>query len=192
MKDPGVDSASVRVGLRLRELRLARGMSVRSLSEGAGFSPSFVSQVENGQASPSIVSLDRLAKTLGVALSAFFPEETVPATVIRKDDRRRIVSDWSRATLESLALQEAGAPVDAILLTLGGGGRSGSSAQTRSFGIFAYLLLGQVELVIAEDSFSLGPGDAVTIPANTPHLWVNNRLDPAELILVSASKGGIQ
>jgi XRE family transcriptional regulator, regulator of sulfur utilization len=35
------------------------------LASKCGFSPSFISQVELGQASPSIASLDRIALALG-------------------------------------------------------------------------------------------------------------------------------
>jgi XRE family transcriptional regulator, regulator of sulfur utilization len=47
------------------------------------FSPSFISQVELGQASPSIASLDRIASGLGVSLGQFFlaSESMVPAVV---------------------------------------------------------------------------------------------------------------
>jgi transcriptional regulator with XRE-family HTH domain len=47
---------------------MQRGLSLRSLATSAGFSPSFVSQVENGQTSPSIASLARLAHALGLGL----------------------------------------------------------------------------------------------------------------------------
>jgi ribosome-binding protein aMBF1 (putative translation factor) len=44
------------VGEYVRRLRTGRSLSVRELAARTGFSPSFISQVENGQASPSISS----------------------------------------------------------------------------------------------------------------------------------------
>ncbi len=46
-------------------------MSVRMLAKQAGFSPSFMSQVENGQVSPSISSMEKIAAAVGVTLGAF-------------------------------------------------------------------------------------------------------------------------
>ncbi|HVS04161.1 MAG TPA: helix-turn-helix transcriptional regulator, partial [Thermoanaerobaculia bacterium] len=60
------------IGETLQRLRLAQGLSLRTLAGRAGFSPSFLSQVENGQSSPSIASLDRLAQALGLRLVDFF------------------------------------------------------------------------------------------------------------------------
>ena len=58
-----------RLGPELKRLREAGGISLRLLADRAGFSASFISQVENGQASPSIASLEKIAATLGVTLA---------------------------------------------------------------------------------------------------------------------------
>jgi transcriptional regulator with XRE-family HTH domain len=54
------------VGEQVRLLRTQRGMSLRSLAAQTDFSPSFISQLENGQVSPSISSMERIAAALGV------------------------------------------------------------------------------------------------------------------------------
>jgi len=55
----------VNVGERIRQLRLGLGMSVRTLAAKTGFSPSLISQAENGQVTPSIGSLERIPWPLG-------------------------------------------------------------------------------------------------------------------------------
>jgi len=47
-------------------------MSLRSLASRTDFSPSFISQVENGVVSPSIASMEKIAGALGVTLGEFF------------------------------------------------------------------------------------------------------------------------
>ena len=51
-------SSEQQLGDQLRDVRMRQGFSVRALAARAGCSPSFVSQVEHGQASPSISSLE--------------------------------------------------------------------------------------------------------------------------------------
>jgi transcriptional regulator with XRE-family HTH domain len=63
-----VPQAEARIGEVLRQLRERQGLSLRTLAGRAGFSASFLSQLENGQVSPSIASLDRIAAELGVTL----------------------------------------------------------------------------------------------------------------------------
>jgi DNA-binding XRE family transcriptional regulator len=62
----------VQIGDRLRSLPTERGISVRTLAGSAGFSPSLISQIENGQVTPSIASLERLAEALGIARVGYF------------------------------------------------------------------------------------------------------------------------
>jgi transcriptional regulator with XRE-family HTH domain/mannose-6-phosphate isomerase-like protein (cupin superfamily) len=56
------------MGDRLREVRQARGLSLRSLAERLGVSPSLISQVETGRAKPSVSTLYAIATELGISL----------------------------------------------------------------------------------------------------------------------------
>ena len=62
------------IGEHIRRLRLRRHTSVRAFAAQTGFSPSFISQLENGQVTPSLGSLQKIAETLGVTLGEFFVE----------------------------------------------------------------------------------------------------------------------
>src|SRR5688572_33407883 len=97
----GMSEASL--GPSVRRLREAQQLSLRTLAERTGFSASFLSQVENGQASPSISSMERIATALGVSLGEFFQTaETNPLPVVRADARAVLNSGWSKAQLEAL------------------------------------------------------------------------------------------
>ena len=75
----------VNVGERIRQLRLGRGLSVRTLAAETGFSPSLISQVEHSHVMPSIGSLERIAMALGVSLSTFFAEAEANADRVFKN-----------------------------------------------------------------------------------------------------------
>jgi transcriptional regulator with XRE-family HTH domain len=49
---------------------------LKVLAEQTGFSVSFLSQVENGQASHSISTMEHIATALGVTLGQFFNHKT--------------------------------------------------------------------------------------------------------------------
>ena len=59
-------------GKRIRALRLQQDMTCRELAERIGVSKSMISQVERGEAYPSIPTLEKLSDALGVPLSCFF------------------------------------------------------------------------------------------------------------------------
>ena len=58
----------------LKVVRLRKGLSVRTLARRAGMSYTFLSNVENGKADPSLSTLRRLAKALGVTVCELIEE----------------------------------------------------------------------------------------------------------------------
>jgi serine/threonine-protein kinase RsbW len=57
------------IGVRLKELRKVRGISLRSLAKKVGVSASFISQVEQDKCQPSLDTLRKIAEALGVTIS---------------------------------------------------------------------------------------------------------------------------
>src|ERR1700742_2951971 len=70
-------SALLAIGLRIKEIRLARGMTLQSVSDVSGLSPSMLSLVERGRASPSIGSLVVISSALGVPMSDIIVKESL-------------------------------------------------------------------------------------------------------------------
>ncbi len=60
------------IALRVRELRLAKGISLTELARLTGMSKAMLSKIENAQTSCSLSSLARLADALSVPVTALF------------------------------------------------------------------------------------------------------------------------
>jgi transcriptional regulator with XRE-family HTH domain len=60
------------VGEGLRAHREEAGMSLRALAREVGVSPSLISQIEHGKATPSVGTLYAIVQTLGVSLDELF------------------------------------------------------------------------------------------------------------------------
>ncbi|WP_425328121.1 helix-turn-helix domain-containing protein [Pseudomonas nitroreducens] len=56
-------------GLRIRELRLARGETQEDFAARCGFARTYMSRIETGGANPSLDALKTLADALEVSLS---------------------------------------------------------------------------------------------------------------------------
>jgi len=175
------------MGEAIRRLREGQHLSVRTLASKSGFSASFISQVELGQASPSLASLERIASGLGVTLGQFFLS-TEPATpaLIRASQRPMLQSEWSRSQIESLSPPGVGSKLEALLITLRAGGSSSGRLHSRETELFAIVFSGEVQLQLGEATQMLRRGDAITIPPGTPHRWENKTTNPAQLLKVVA------
>lgn len=60
------------LGARVRMLRRQEDLSVADLAGAAGLSTGMLSKIENGQISPSLTSINALAKALNVPISSLF------------------------------------------------------------------------------------------------------------------------
>jgi transcriptional regulator with XRE-family HTH domain len=179
--------AEPNLGELLRQLRTERSLSVRTLATRAGFSPSFVSQIELNQASPSIASLERLAAALGVTLGDFFREPTAGTPAITRAGKRRpLTSWWSRARIEPLSTTRAGRPFEAMLITIAAGGASGTRPYTPPGHQLAIVFDGALRLTLGDEVQVLARGDSVTFDADMPHRWENTGKKPAQLLIVAS------
>ena len=61
-------------GAALRRLRLAAGMSQERLALEAGVQRNFISLIETGQNQPTITTISKLARALGLTASALVAE----------------------------------------------------------------------------------------------------------------------
>lgn len=145
------------LGARLRELRVRRELSVRTLAKRAGFSPSFISQMEADAVSPSLASLERIASELGVTLGQLFTSlESAPRTVVRRMERPSYESVWSRSIVEVLADAVPGRKMSAVQVTVAPGGASGRRPAPSPHDTFALVLSGGLVLTTEEGNVELG------------------------------------
>jgi len=174
------------VGAQVRRLREQARLSVRALAARTDFSPSFISQLENGQVSPSIHSMEKIANVLGVTLGAFFAAigPGQGGLVLRRRDREPIPSSWSNAEIESLGRPSPQRRLSPLLISLAPGGRSGKHPVAHRTEEFALVLRGRVNLRVGPDEHSLSTGDSVTLLPGELRLWVNAGKTACQVLIV--------
>lgn len=76
--------AGMDIGNRIRNLRMAKNLTVTQLAKKAYISQSYLSDIETGRTAPSLDKLKIICETLEISLSEFFgsvPE--LPAEIIK-------------------------------------------------------------------------------------------------------------
>lgn len=167
------DAMSVDVGRRLRELREAKGISMRTLAAQSGLSANALSMIERGKTSPSVSTLYKLADALGVPITAFFGPKSGKENVIliRADERVRI--PFSRGVWEGLGGERFTGRVEPFVLTLESGVTSGIHSIVHSGHEFVFCLRGQLEYQVENKMYRLEAGDSLLFAANLHHRWRN-------------------
>jgi quercetin dioxygenase-like cupin family protein len=185
-----VETAEQRIGPELKRLRERAGLSVRAFAEQAGFSASFISQLENGVVSPSIASLEKIAAMLGMTLGDLFAaSEATDVAVVRADVRPNFRSSWSKARIEALMPLSAGRSLEAMMVTIEPGGTSGKRPAAGTLDQLAVVFDGRLALTLAGEQLELDRGDAVLIRARAPRQWHNTGAVPAQVLIVSSRHG---
>ncbi len=79
----------IEVGQRLHELRATRRLSLRALAEQSGLNVNTLSLIENQRTSPSVSTLQQLAQTLQVPITAFFETDHGDKKVVHQKSGER-------------------------------------------------------------------------------------------------------
>ena len=167
------EAASVDVATSLRELREARGISMRTLATKSGLSANALSMIERGKTSPSVSTLYKLADALGVSITAFFGTETEKKQVvfIKSDQRTRM--SFTRGVFEALGGEQFSGRVEPFMLTLESGASSGPHNIVHSGHEFVFCLRGRLEYYVEKQIIELSAGDSLLFASKMQHRWKN-------------------
>lgn len=132
------------IGVKLRSERHKQKLSLRELAALADVSPSLLSQIENGRANPSVMTLHHVANALSVPITFFFPnpQESEPELhqVITSDKtpsevRAENQTQFAVSTENNLSLSPIVNPASRLAIELMGGVRWERLTSTEEDGI---------------------------------------------------------
>lgn len=172
----GLDAESLAgvIGSRVRHERTERGWTLDRLAEVAGVSRRMVVNVEQGTVNPSIGTLLRLSDALGVGLPALVePPQQERTRVTRAGDGAVL---WRGPTGGRGVLVAGTEPPDVVELwdwTLTPGEEHASEAHSRGTRELLQVHDGTLAVTVADESFTLVPGDALTFVGDEAHSYAN-------------------
>ena len=182
MNDPN----QVDVGSRIRDLRAARGLSLRALAGRCGLSVNAISRIERGDSSPTVSSLLRLAGALNIHIKDFFdpgPEQST--IVVRRGQGLR--ASGVGAFIESLGVGLPAQILEPFLMTIEPGAFGLEEPCQHSGEEFVHCLQGAVEYQVGEAWYRLEQGDSLLFVADQAHLCKNTNTSTAVILIVLAS-----
>ena len=175
-----------RLGGRIKVRREVLGLSLSKVARLSGISPSALSQIENGKAFPSIVTLKSIADTLNTTVGDMIGENEIIkfSPLMCKADRKLIEQDKNGGELYQLSHHENGKLMGTFLIKLKKGAVADKWFREHSGQSFCYLLTGELQFEIDDTVYSLRNGDSLYFNAMRRHKAVNKISEVAELIYV--------
>jgi transcriptional regulator with XRE-family HTH domain len=172
------------IGLIVKELRSRRGMTLEELAEKSGCSPGFLSQLERNLVAPSIVTLYAIAEVLGVKITDFFPDVTNPTKVVRAKERGTFKIEGSAINYSPLTTKFPHAALQGFILTFTPSKQALPTDEYRAHlgEEFIYILDGELQISVGNNSYALSAGDSIYFKSNTKHCLENHTDQPTVAI----------
>lgn len=176
---------------RIRQMRLERNMTQQELADAIGVTKGYISRIENGNSAPPVGRLIELAQVLGIEMNAFFQAEDpeVYVSVTRSDERPTIARDGLiAAEYEHLAMGFPNRAFEGYIMKVDCSSDLSELNQHKGQELI-FVLRGQIELVVNENNYVLGTGDAIQFNSSYPHQGACISEEGAELFCIIYSEG---
>jgi quercetin dioxygenase-like cupin family protein/DNA-binding Xre family transcriptional regulator len=188
-----VDPEKVQVGARIKARRTRLGMTLTDLADKTGFSTAFLSQLENQLISPPLGAMIHLAEALACQVGELIHDLTdAPYQIIRAEERRPASRYATKGgvsygySYESLADISGGVFIP-LLVTLDPQAQPRPPA-THDGQEFLYVLFGQVEITLGQQTQVLRKGDSIAYLSKIPHRLVCKGDKPAVMLAVLSGR----
>jgi transcriptional regulator with XRE-family HTH domain len=172
--DVEAESLAALIGSRVRHERTERGWTLDRLAEVAGVSRRMVVHVEQGAVNPSIGTLLRLSDALGVGLPALVePPQRERVQLTRAGDGAVL---WTGTAGGQGVLVAGTEPPEVVELwdwTLAPGEAHESEAHSHGTRELLQVHEGALVLTVADEVFTLAPGDALAFVGDEEHSYAN-------------------
>ncbi|MCI8606653.1 MAG: helix-turn-helix domain-containing protein [Hungatella sp.] len=171
------------IGLKLKELRILKGLTQEELADRAELSKGFISQLERNLTSPSIATLTDILQCLGTTLGEFFNETPEEQIVFGRSDYFEKTDSELKNEIKWIIPNAQKNVMEPIMLTLEPGGETypDNPHEGEEFG---YVLQGTVTIHLGNKIHKAKKGESfyfvpdkkhyLTSKAGAVILWVSS------------------
>lgn len=193
----GFAEAAASFGGEVRELRKARGLTLKQLSVASGVSLSHLSAIERGASKPSLDVIGSIAEALSVSPDWFFAKRSGAgpferACIVRRHERRNLNALYGQSE------GEIGYTDRLLSSTIGGRfymglARYAPGAERPDEPMLVHdgeehgvIIEGELEMTLGDEVITLRAGDSYSFEARIPH-HARNRTDAPALLVWAVS-----
>ena len=147
-------------------------MTLQSVSDVSGLSPSMLSLVERGRASPSVGSVVVIASALGVTMSELVANEPTPEErlVVRSTDAKAV--ETAQHVIRRVMREDKSRGLSIAVNEYAPGPGNADQSVTHDGFEYGFILEGQLTVSVEGTSYVLDAGDLISYSSRRPHrIW---------------------
>ena len=176
------------IGHNIRQLRTEKGLTLQSLAERTGLSPSMLSLLERGKTGPSIGTLVVIASALGAQMSELMDRSSVPEEDIVSRAAEQQVIETEPGVRRRIMKQDRLRGLEVALNEYEPGTSNAPSPAGHEGYEYGIVLDGSLEVVVNDRTHVLNPGDIISYPSPHPHRFTNTGTRLARTIWITLRK----
>jgi len=182
-------TGKIDLGIRLKELRVKRGISQTEVAKLIGVTPSTISQIESNLIYPSLPALIKLAETLSVDISSFFQDSTDIGSmaVFRESEASEIkFLDLPEDTIKAKLLTplDFNPKAEPYLIEIPPRKTLPSHFFIHKGEEIGYLLSGRLQMRLKKSVHTVNVGDVIYLESEIPSQWKNPGPGAARLLWI--------
>jgi len=175
----------MRIGKKIKNLRLKKGLTQEELGERTDLSKGYISQIERDLSSPSIETFFNILEVLGCSPKEFFDDKDEEQKVVYTDeDQTEYVDSELGYRIQWLVPESNENDMEPILLTLEPNGMFKEFEPSPSE-TYAYVLEGKVKVRLGNTYYVAKQGQSIYYQASEEHQIINDFDGVSKLLLVA-------
>lgn len=170
------------LGARMRRQRHRLSMTLQQLADASGVSVGYISQLERGNATPTLGTLSQIAAALNVDLDYFIRKPQVADSLTRAGSRPRFATAGSSIEYEQIGADFPGHELTSFVMNVPPGYESELVMHPGEEII--YILEGEISQMVGGREYIMSTGDSLHYLGEKPHSWSNRSAHPARILWV--------
>lgn len=175
------------MGKRIKKQRESLGFQMKQLSLKIGVTPSLISQIENGKAFPSIVTLKKVAEALQTTVGELIGENDnlLHHPLVIPSERKLVKENYNGTSSYLLSYHDPSKQIEPYIIHFNKEANS-EKIMTSNFPgqEFCFVLKGSFEANVSEKKYLLKKGDSFYFNSKNPHVFKNTSEKDAELLWI--------
>lgn len=157
------------LGEKLKELRLAAGLTLSELAKQTELSIAYLSNIEREATSPTINNLFKICGALKVDITALLSNTNLPKVVVRKAERKEVFHTNSHIKYELTT--EGTQSLKGVCITIPEDYSEEVVSMGHSRDEFGIITEGCMSMTLDDQEYLLEPGDSIFIAKDTRHRY---------------------
>ena len=161
------------IGANLKQLRTERGLTLGQLSSLAGISKAMLSELEKGNANPTINTLWKIANGRTVPYTRLMAGAEPTATLVRREEVFPQTEEGGHYRVFCYFPGGSQRNFELFYMELDPHGSNTSAGHLAQPQEYIYLLQGELAVETGGETYLLSPGDALSFDSTVAHTYRN-------------------